>query len=1351
MQNAAPSPTLAFAPEVTEMQAYPAYTPTGPIADGIVLLEASAGTGKTYSIADLYLRLVVERDLPVAAILVVTFTKAATAELRDRVRKRLVHAQAELARAAAEPAFDGAVGDPVLRHLIRLGRAGGQLGTFVQQLARAREALDVAAIFTIHGFCQRMLQRNAFESGVEFDVDLIADERALLAELADDFLVRRLRDASVHEVRLLREAGIDRKNLLKLGDLLLRHPGVNIEPEAATGTLAEALADWQAAAAPLAAAWRENGVNVVACLVAAVERKDLSGTTCKAATTQKHAAVLDAWFADGSVPAGAALDSLRWFTPAKMQASTAKGKTTPTHPLLPRCQTLLDRLPALLAALDGFLPAFCRWLQEDLDRRKSARQLQSYSDLLVKLQQALAGRSGAALRAAIRGPFRAALIDEFQDTDPIQWAIFRKVFGEPVATMPEFGTDLELATEPGLPLYLIGDPKQAIYGFRGADLDTYLDARAAAEAGRFTLDTNWRSDAPLVTAVQHLFDGPLAFADPRIDRPVITAAHVRSRLKAGATVVHESPPQPLTLALSGLHLRFLTTARTRHTLGDPDADATGEPDPQAEPRNVDETRSAILSHVAQEIAQFLNARPTRQPHADGPTLPLTPGDIAVLVQTNDQARAVQAALARVGLPAVVSSDGDVFESATADTFGRLLAALADPTDHGALCALLASPLLGLDAAVIARLDTEDGLREAWDQRRRTWHSAWIDKGFLHMARMVLAAPVAVDPLSPSEAPVTIPERLLVLPNGERRLTDLLHLVELTWAAVSSAGLHPGGTVAWFAAERTRDKDDVRELRLETDAAAVQVVTVHKSKGLQYPCVWCPYAWAGERKPNSHHLLFHDPDRGGAATLDLRLDADAEPKATHLEIAALEQLAERLRQLYVALTRAEHRTVAYLGHLKGYETSALAWLLHRRHVQPADATPAAMREAIVGYLKANTKANRPGRNEAELFDDVRDAVAGCADITLSLVPACEPDAVWVKPTTAQVQLAARRFDRPGLDRWWRRTSYSAMTKGKDADGRDERRQQENSDLLTDDALEAAELLPEAEVPDAIDPPMPADAADVPLADLKGGKDLGTFLHAVLELHDFALPATDPSLRGLVAAQARSHGLRYSEATASALVAGLETVLDTPLGPQVGGLNLRNLQRKHRLDELDFDFPLVGADGGEGVVTSRQLAAVLRAHRGPGSPLTDAYLERVARLRFFPPLRGFMNGSIDLVFRATVPGATRPKWFLADYKSNWLGTVVDEQRRCTPWHYRPQRLHAAMEHAHYFLQYHVYTVALHRWLGWRLPGYDYDTDFGGCLYLFLRGMTGLAASGVWFDRPPAKLIHELSGLFGKGGGA
>jgi exodeoxyribonuclease V beta subunit len=1307
------------------------YRPTAPIVGGIALLEASAGTGKTYSIADLYTRLIAEDGLDVRRILVVTFTDAATAELRARVRRRL----GEAAEALETAAFDPQAPEPkevVLAHLVARARDEGLGTTFVRRLAAARESFDEAAIFTIHGFCQRTLQRNAFESGADFDLEL-TDDLPLLTEAIDDFLVRELHDLPLDLVAFLQGRRVHRAGLQALGKLVLLHPDAAVEPDPPTEPFAAVVArEWRPVTAALQARWSSEGAELFAALQQACATGLLSGAKFKPVKLQEaHAAVTD-WLARGAPVEAEVLEALAFFGADKIQSSLNKGKSLPPHAISALCAGVAQAQARLTAAADRVRTGFCAFLGPQLQHRKQQRQLQSFSDMLRQLQQGLTGEHRAALRRGIRAQFQAALIDEFQDTDPVQWQIFHDVFGQAEDD------------EPLPPLVLIGDPKQAIYGFRGADLHTYLTARAEASAGQHTLDMNFRSDGPLVVAVQHLFGGELPFADPRIALPAVRPAQKDAR-------VH--PPQP------ALTLRFLSTARIAHTV-----DPVG-PDPgevlSGEAKPVDKKRitPALGQHLAQDVVDLLTSGTEIDVKVrrlqDGVETevverrPVRPGDIAVLVRRNQEAVDLQHELARRGVPGVLSSSGDVFASASATAFAALLAAIADPEDTGRLCVALSTPLIGLDAAGLARLQLDDAQRQAWGDRQRAWLAEWRDHGFVRAIRAVLASRCARDPLAP-DGVVSIPERLLTLPDGERGLTDLLHLVELTQAAALHQGLNPQGVLTWLTRQRagTDERDETRELRLETDAAAVQLVTIHKCKGLQYPFVFCPSAWEVKQDVRAENLVFHDPDRDEALTLDLRSDAQAEPKAGHTVIAGVDSLAEALRVLYVAFTRAQHRTFVYLGNLKDYPDSALAWLLHRNHAGDPTA-PAVWIPAVQAYVAALT--------EQQLHAEVVEALQDCPSAAVELVGPLDLGKAWVETADQRPVLSARVFRGPRPDPLWRRASYSSLgTRGRPTvdDAPEQQQFWKNADFdVEPDASEPVAVSGPGAGP-AADLPVPDDAPDVPLDQplLPGvrfvpSEVFGNFVHAIFEHHDFQGSAD--ALRTEVAEQQRRHGLGVD---IDRVTAGLDLVLDTPLGAMVQDRTLRAVAKSQRLTELRFDFPLVGADGAPGSVSSGDLADVLRRNRGPGSPLTDAYLDTVARMGF-APLRGFLNGSIDLVFRLPTPDGER--WFLADYKTNWLGSR--DPRRCTAWHYQPAALHVAMRHGHYFLQYHLYAVALHRWLSWRLPGYDYDRHFGGGLYLFVRGMVGGDAGlppelrpGVFADRPDRGLILALSELLRLGGG-
>jgi exodeoxyribonuclease V beta subunit len=255
---------------------------------------------------------------------------------------------------------------------------------------------------------------------------------------------------------------------------------------------------------------------------------------------------------------------------------------------------------------------------------------------------------------------------------------------------------------------------------------------------------------------------------------------------------------------------------------------------------------------------------------------------------------------------------------------------------------------------------------------------------------------------------------------------------------------------------------------------------------------------------------------------------------------------------------------------------------------------------------------------------------------------------------------------------------------------------------------------------------------------------------MEETDFAAPDLDAELAARIA---EVQGLRSVDVgPVAALAAGLRAVIETPLGPVLGGASLRAVSRGDRLDELGFELPLAGGDRPNGWLTVQRIAAILREHTAGDDPFR-AYAERLADPRLRQSVRGYLTGSLDLVLR--VAGRDGPRFAVLDYKTNWLG-APDEA--LTAWHYRPEALQAEMLRHHYVLQALLYAVALHRFLRWRLPGYDPSRHLAGVAYLFVRGMTGPDApaadgtpAGVFAWTPPPGLVPALSDALGGEGPA
>ena len=1173
--------------------------------DGVRLVEASAGTGKTFTLTALHLRLLVERGLRVRQILVVTFTRAATAELKDRLRRRLREALAVVQ--GGEPPDDLIAG---------LAARWPDVDLAKQRLELALMEVDDAAVFTIHGFCQRMLQEFAFESGARYDVELLEDERPLVAEALADFWAHEAERSPPELVRHLVRRKVSPETLLPLALKVVGDPTLRVLPEDAglvdeAATLA-AIASWKAAHARASACWWAERDSVIHILNSA----PLHRGRYRPKSIKDWAYHLDRTFSTSTTGPEELPDFFAKLTPDELAQNMTGGHAPPRHPFFDEAALLLEAFLATRGPVDAWVLQFRRQMVDAVRERttqaKARSQLIAYGDLLHALADALdRPDSGDRLAERIRERYPAALIDEFQDTDPVQYRIFGTIHGSTT-------------------LFLIGDPKQAIYGFRGADVMAYLDARADAEAA-YTLSVNWRSDPGLLRGVAALFaDHPAPFLDRRID-------FVDVDPKPDAKERLQGPGAPVELVLVPRRPRWVETWKS----------------PLLTPAFRDDLYPQC---IAADVVRLLDSGTT----IDGEAV--RPGDIAILVRTNNQARKLHTALQDRGVPAALQGDASVLESEEAADMEALLAALADPGDRAAVRGALASRIIGLDAHDLLETQQEEAAWELWSGRVHRWSQLQVRHGLLQAFRTVLAE-------------LDTPRRLLAQTGGERVLTNLLHLSELLQAVAVGQRLGSAGLLHWLrramAGERDGLDSDSGQLRLESDAGAVELVTVHRSKGLEYPIVFIPFLWAGIWvKETDAALRFHDPMAGGRLTLDL----GGPSRAQHLARARAEELAENLRLLYVAVTRAEHRAVLYWGAFPGHETSALAWLLH-----PPDSTA----DDPVGALEAST---------ADLRDvalrEALDQVAGKSpDVCVRILEAAH-DLLWRPPVAPQPSPEARTPTRSGLTP--RRVgSYSALVRG----------------------------APRGPVEDHHDAPAPlpgaGDGQPITLAEFPRGPEPGTALHAVLEELDFqqAPPAEE------VGSILGRHGI--ADEWIEPVTQALTDVLQTPLGG--GAPALAAVPRSRRLDELAFVLPVCAS------LSPQTLAAPFREH---GGPLGEAMAERLVELGF-PPLQGFLRGAIDLIF------AHDDRWWLVDHKSNHLGEHIGD--------YSPSALTQAMQHHHYTLQYHLYLVALHRYLGHRLPDYRYDTHIGGVRYLFLRGMSPERPGwSVYGDRPPAALIEALDAL-------
>ncbi|HLH65006.1 MAG TPA: UvrD-helicase domain-containing protein [Solirubrobacteraceae bacterium] len=927
--------------------------------------------------------------------------------------------------------------------------------------------------------------------------------------------------------------------------------------------------------------------------------------------------------------------------------------------------------------------------RDELERRKRAMSLVTYDDLVVRLRAALDPQRGRTAASRLRERFDVVLVDEFQDTDPSQWEILRCAFGETGAT-----------------LVVVADPKQAIYAFRGADVYAYLAAARAADA-RATLTVNWRSDRGLVDALDALFGGA-RLGHEQIVPVAVSAAPAHQR--PGLTGAHASAP---------LRVRILQR-------DSPDLSLTRSGDASAP-----SARALIADDLVSDVVALLSSGATVATGAgDGTDLapgasePIRPAHLAVLVRTNRQASEVRDALARAGVPAVVSGSGSVFASRAALDWQILLDALERPESAARARAAVLTPFVGWSAA---RLD-EAG-EDEWARARARLHR-W---GRLLRQRGVASLMAAIE-LEHDERPFAA--RLLERAGGERLLTDLRHVGRLLQGASQEQERGPAALGAWLGAriaeaDQEGAADEERTRRLESDAQAVQVLTIHRSKGLEFPVVYVPYPWEPGYLPRDPEpVVFHDSSAGDRRTLDVALCGRT--FQSHRRLAAAEQRGEDLRLLYVALTRARHQVVLWWAGSHNSRQSPLCRLLFSRSAE-GDIAAECDRTPSDAEVRARLRS---------LADRTGGAIA-VERATLGL------PAAWSPPAEPVAELRAASFGR-SLDARWRRTSYSAITAAAhELDGpRDEWVASEPeipvADADPDESREpvlAAAGRAGSERGLAPAPGCrPGAERPSPLAALPAGADVGTLVHEVLRATDFAAADLRTELERRIAAARRLRSVPIG--SLPELVDGLQAAIETPLGSIVGGRSLHSFARADRLDELAFELPLAGGDRPRGQVAVRRIAALLSERLDAADPLA-AYAQRLDDPALERSVRGYLTGSLDLVLRVREDGEQR--YAVVDHKTNRLAGA---QEPLTLGHYRPQALLAEMIERHYALQGLLYLVALHRFLRWRLDGYHPDRHLAGFIYTFLRGMSGgdgaEPAHGVFAWRPPAGLVPALSDL-------
>ncbi|MEM7364851.1 MAG: exodeoxyribonuclease V subunit beta, partial [Pseudomonadota bacterium] len=1196
--------------------------------------EASAGTGKTYTITSLYLRLILgrgaERAFAVNEILVLTFTIAATAELKHRIRTRLMETrlyflsrQWHLRSGDADDSFHNAdatdttdttdTTDAIIRELFDQSQ---DVDRDIRLLTASIALLDDAAIFTIHGFCSRVLSDYAFETGTLFDQQVDPDPDVMLTLAVEDCYRSELMQLSSPVLEIAQRMWPTPTSLQRQIRQFIYRDGIEVRPDERTVDLSR----YRTLAGAIKHMWVEQDIPSIL-----REAGFIANRRCLTHIDEMTRFCGDTEL-DGRARSGANLWEL--WTNAHMQRHLKKSGHLPNHPIFDHFDELWGLQHEFTQLKANLWHQVLGNIKERLSHQQTALGILTLDDLLSRVATNL-NETRLARRLADRWPI--AMIDEFQDTDDTQYQIFKRIYIDAHApgTAALSNTMSDGASEEGASedvvneraLFMIGDPKQAIYQFRGADVYTYINARrqTAEQSGVHSLTVNYRSTPPLVDAINHLFNQPNVF-DNDDDMPFVP---VDPGLTEQDVLIRGENVPPVVI---------------RHFTGH---DGKGLQAPEA--------TMLATEWVAEEIAANLLHPDTT---IDGE--PLHAGQIAVLVRDKNHARATQQSLARRQIQSVYLTLESVFLTETATDLMTVLEAVLDPGDERKIRAALASPLLASTAEELARLGEDTLLQQDTLTEFQRYHSRWAQVGIAPMIESLIKQR-------------GVAARLLQTKEGERQLTNLRHLTELMQErSMQAPGMHR--LVKWYARERQEAltvAPESHQLRLESDQNLVKLVTMHAAKGLEYDIVLIPIAGFGLFFANREPHLYHDleDDR-------YRLKVDIGGSDTAAQQANTESMSEDMRLLYVAATRARLRCYLGMPHTRDARRTAFARLL--------------------GYEGKRDMSDVFNALPEKLFD-----TGFVTETERTLINERRNDAAHLTPPE----------QRPAMDQRWQVHSYTGITRLLAAhETETDQPGYSDDDVQTAQVILPGEFTPNARAPDPMD--LKPNRFTFPR-----GPRAGIALHSLFESLVFDQPLAQQHTL-LQQCLERVGLVREQDIWEPVLKDWCEDIL----GSDLQGMKLRDISRANRIDEMEFHFP---------VHASYRVFEFLQ-DRG--------YVDGL-RSREDIDISGLMTGLVDLTFRHD--GC----YFIVDYKSNHLGPAFPD--------YEQSALNEAMDVHQYRLQYLIYTVAMTRHLRYALPTFDYDQQFGGVYYLFLRGMNAEDNTGIYFDKPPADDIEALDALLNESG--
>lgn len=1216
-----------------------------------LMIEANAGTGKTYTIEGLYIRLILEKKVDLRQVLVVTFTRKATAELQSRILEKMRMVVKYLKSSdESEPPDDG-----FLLDLLEERKSNR-----MEDLSRLQQAIydfDEAQIFTIHGFCQRVLKEEALLTGMPFDVDIHQEDR-LLAQATEDYWRVFVSENSAtlfgrNLIEVLAAMKITQPSeLQKVISPLFDKPYATIH-----GTwppiqeYKEDVADLGKLKEQLKAMWADKA-DEISSKVRSADLKNIKGYEKKFQLT--HDYLYQQSLLNGNVQGVTSLSRTQLDSNIKKNKKNVEYKSVEYDPFFDICDQFTRKLETIKDLKTSLLFAAIQDIKSRRQKLLSRGEHLTYQDLLSSVDKALRHeQTGKKLAKRLFQKMPFALVDEFQDTDPVQYAIFKTIYGEHVQN----GS-----------LMMIGDPKQSIYRFRGADIFTYLkakeDALQRSEDAVFVLKKNYRSRPSLIKAVNALFTYQ--------EQPFL----LQSNSNSGRTVIGYEP------SLSG------NEALEEGIIVDGVVPPAMDIIYKGTGGKIDNIKSDIFHNVASQISSMLvKAKEGRFTiNKEGEHTALTAGDIAILVQSNRDAAAVKKVLKQYGIGAVTFSRETVFQSQEAEAIYSFMRAALSPGNTVTFNRLLLSGLMGFHLSDLEARMKDDEKRVKMIQELEELSAMWKRRGFYPAFRQFLMRENRL-------------EKIAEAYGAERVLTNLFHLADICAMVEKEYAMMPHALTDWFSRQQSElEQDDEKTLLLESDLNLVKISTIHSAKGLEFPVVFCPTLWHGRsplREASNNMKTFKEVHTNGEAYI--HIDQSDENLENIKTSYVAETIAEEVRKVYVALTRAKYMCILHMHnytfrHSETHQTGLAALLTEpsRRFTgidyEAALKDLSAKHHDVIRFQKMSVAKHSFTHTNQEVTDDADDVAlqsTGKKNREDGIHKNTKEDLGWISHPDEKIISPEKYVGRDTLSPNRSQYSFSSLVHGGASEDPDHDQVFEKYFGEEEEDFNVA-------------------GENHPLL-LPKGKNTGSFIHSLFEHPDFQFSSMEETvLHEMISSQLERFRLDKK------WILAVRNIVQWVSSTTIEDLSFGELQPKDQLRELEFHFPVQKPD-------SRNLFSVIRGEHVVSTP-------RLQR-------RDVMKGFIDLIARSG------DKYYIIDYKSNYLGGK--------PENYQEDALKKAVLDAGYDLQYSIYLVALSRYLRKWMPGFDPEKHLGGAIYLFVRGMDPDFGpnSGVYFCKPSVETLQML----------